>query len=60
MRVNDDFVKYLFTLIAELQTVVKEYHAKMIRLEGDKYDLEWQSRVKDYEVNIMTDKPGNI
>jgi hypothetical protein len=28
--------------------------------EGDKYDLEWQSRVKDYEVNIMTDKPGNI
>ncbi|XP_021948307.1 troponin I isoform X4 [Folsomia candida] len=38
---------------AELQTVCREYHSKILRLEGDKYDLEWQSRVKDYEINEL-------
>lgn len=38
--------------LAELQTVCREYHAKILTLEGDKYDLEWQSRVKDYAVKI--------
>jgi len=38
---------------AELQTICREYHEKIVRLEGDKYDLEWQSRVKDYEINEL-------
>jgi len=38
--------------IAELQTICKEYHAKIAELETFKYDLEWQNKVKDLEVKI--------
>merc|ERR1712033_87452 len=41
---------------AELQTICKEYHAIIVGLEADKYDLEWESRKKDYlisELNIQ-------
>jgi len=38
---------------AELQTICKEYHTKIARLESDKYDLEWQNGVKDLEINEL-------
>jgi len=38
---------------AELQTICKEYNDKIARLESDKYDLEWQNRVKDFEINEL-------
>lgn len=40
----------MYNFLAELQTVCKEYHTKIARLESDKWDLEWQNKVKDYEV----------
>jgi len=38
---------------AELQTICKEYHAKIGGLEGAKIDLEWTNKVKDLEINEL-------
>merc|ERR1719219_3200806 len=38
---------------AELQTILKEYHARIAGLEADKYDLEWENRKKDYMINEL-------
>nr|CAH7768476.1 unnamed protein product [Callosobruchus chinensis] len=35
---------------AELQTVCRAYHARIEKLEGEKYDLEVIERMRDYEV----------
>jgi len=36
---------------AELQTICKEFHKRVSNLEGDKYDLEWKSKMKNLEIN---------
>ena len=36
---------------AELQTLCTEYFNRMNALESDKYDLEFESRRKDFEVH---------
>lgn len=39
-----------FYLLAELQTICKEYWNKIARLENDKYDLEVIEQFKNLEV----------
>lgn len=39
------------SVIAELQTICKQYWARIYNLEGDKWDLERLSRLKAFEVN---------
>lgn len=36
--------------LADLQTILRELWSKMYQLEGDKFDLERQIRMKDFEV----------
>jgi len=38
---------------AELQTLCKEYHNKIGKLESDKYDLEWTNKIKEHEINEL-------
>jgi len=38
---------------AELQTICREYHARLGKLESEKYDVEWLNRVKDMEINEL-------
>merc|ERR1719430_2184236 len=38
---------------AELQTILKEYHARLAGLESDRYDLEWENRKKEFEINEL-------
>lgn len=39
-------------LLAELQTICRDYYNKIVRLEGEKYDLEVIERMKAHEVQI--------
>jgi len=39
---------------ATLQAICREYHSRIEAVEGDKYDLEFQVRLKDYQVNELT------
>ncbi len=39
--------------IAELQTVCQTYWKRIYNLEGDKFDLEYQGRLKQYEVTLQ-------
>ena len=54
LRENCDFRQnYLFVnfyFLAELQTIVQSYWQRLYDLEGDKFDLERQSALKDFEV----------
>ena len=36
---------------AELQQVLKDYYSRQLKLEGEKYDLEYQTARKDFEVS---------
>jgi len=36
--------------LADLEKICKEYYEKICRLEIDKYDVEWQSKIKDMDV----------
>merc|ERR1712136_29930 len=38
---------------AELQTVCREFHKRVSKLEGEKYDLEWKSKMKNSEINEL-------
>ena len=40
-----------FVLLAELQTICSAYWNRLYALEGDKFDLERQIRLKEFEVN---------
>lgn len=40
----------LCSLLAELQTLCKEFHKRISLLEADKYDLEWKNKMKSLEV----------
>lgn len=37
---------------AELQQVCKEYHERLMKLEGEKYDLEYSTAKKEFEVSF--------
>ncbi|OQR67632.1 troponin I-like [Tropilaelaps mercedesae] len=39
---------------AALQTTLREYHRRIIDLEGQKYDLEYEVRQKDFLINELT------
>ncbi|XP_068225327.1 troponin I isoform X2 [Palaemon carinicauda] len=38
---------------AELQTLCREFHKRIEGLEGDKWDLEYQIKMKDYQINEL-------
>ncbi|KAL7640707.1 UNVERIFIED_CONTAM: hypothetical protein RMT77_008982 [Armadillidium vulgare] len=38
---------------AELQTLCREFHVRISNLEGDKWDLEYQIKMKDYQINEL-------
>ncbi|XP_003746481.1 troponin I [Galendromus occidentalis] len=40
--------------LKELQAIVASYHARIVRLEEQKYDLEYEVRQKDFLHNEMT------
>lgn len=44
------FFQWLFVLLAELQTICSAYWNRLYLLEGDKYDLERQIKLKQMEV----------
>ena len=52
-------------MVAELQTICREYHEHIARLEGDKYDADLAVKIKDYQVthkvlvSEKTSSPGN-
>lgn len=50
---SGNYRKYF--LLAELQTICKGYHARIEKLEGDKYDLEVIERFKAFEVHSIHD-----
>jgi len=39
---------------AALQAICREYHARILSIESDKYDLEFNVRLKDYQINELT------
>jgi len=39
---------------AELEKLAKQFHAKIAELEDSKYDLEYNVRQKDFEINELT------
>jgi len=45
---------------AELMQYVKEYHERMILLEGDKYDLEYETAKKDFETKELAVKVNDV
>lgn len=45
---------FLLFLLAELQSVCKEYKAKAVKLEGDKYDLEYEACKRDFQVSFLS------
>ena len=40
----------LFSISAELTKIVKDYHAHIVKVEEEKYDLEIEVNKKEYEV----------
>jgi hypothetical protein len=43
----------LIPFTAELQTIIKEYWERLFGLEGDKYDLERNQKLKQFEVKFL-------
>lgn len=43
----------MFSYIAALQSICSEYHERIAKLEGDKYDLERMSSIKEMEVILF-------
>lgn len=41
---------FYFLFIAELEKLCRDFHSRIERLEGDKWDLEHQIKMKDYQV----------
>ena len=44
------FLYFLF--VAELQTILKEFHQRISTLEGDKWDLDHAIKMRDYQVTL--------
>lgn len=49
-----------FVLLAELQTICSTYWNRLYSLEGDKFDLERQIRLKEFEVNTIGSPEENL
>lgn len=49
-------IVYYMYYVAELQTICREYHTKIARLESDKYDLELIEQIKKLEVTGFISK----
>ena len=47
-------------LLAELQTICREYHEHIARLEADKYDVDWGVKIRDYQVTLFLVQPGLV
>ena len=45
---------------AELVQILKEYHERLKRLEGDKYDLEYETAKKDFEKKDLAAKVNDV
>jgi len=45
---------------AQLQQVVNEYHERIKKLEGEKYDLEYQTAKKDFEKRELSAKVNDV
>lgn len=43
-------ILFNFLFIAELESLCREFHKRIEGLEGDKWDLEHQIKMKDYQV----------
>lgn len=42
-----------FLFIAELQSLLSDFHQRQIALEGDKWDLDHAIKMRDYQVKKM-------
>ena len=49
--VSGFLVLALFPRVAQLITLLNEFHARICRLEFDKYDMEFEVKKKDFEVH---------
>lgn len=45
---------------AELVQILKEYYERMRRLEGEKYDLEYETAKKDFEKKDLAAKVNDV
>lgn len=45
---------------AELVQILKEYHERLRRLEGEKYDLEYETAKKDFEKKDLAAKVNDV
>ena len=45
---------------AELVQILKEYHERMRKLEGEKYDLEYETAKKDFEKKDLAAKVNDV
>ncbi|XP_063703961.1 troponin I isoform X6 [Culicoides brevitarsis] len=45
---------------AELQTICREYHTKISRLENDKYDLELIEQMKKFEISDLNAQVNDL
>ncbi|OXU22621.1 hypothetical protein TSAR_001352, partial [Trichomalopsis sarcophagae] len=52
--------EFLFFFIAELQTICNAYWQRMYELEGDKWDLERKSRMKDFEIADLNSQVNDL
>merc|ERR1711962_797802 len=45
---------------AELQTILREFHKRIIGLEGDKWDLEYEIKMRDYQINELNTQVNDL
>ncbi|KAG8225622.1 hypothetical protein J437_LFUL019784, partial [Ladona fulva] len=45
---------------AELQTICREYHERICRLEGDKYDIEWAMKLRAFEISDLNSQVNDL
>merc|ERR1712142_209436 len=45
---------------AELQTILREFHKRIIGLEGDKWDLDYEIKMRDYQINELNTQVNDL
>jgi len=48
-------VFYIWFVIAELESLLREFHERIKGLEGDKWDLDHAIKMRDYQVTISSE-----